>query len=74
MFLAYISSVLEFSSSFVWWPSCCCWCGACQEYYYSLPYHLLLGELILRVLIIYVEEMFLFSFGMKELMGKDADL
>ena len=32
------------------------------------------GELILHVLIIYNEEMFLFSLGMKELMGKDADL
>ena len=32
------------------------------------------GEWILHVLIIYIEGMFLFSLGMKELMGKDADL
>ena len=32
------------------------------------------GESILHVLIIYIKEMFLFSLGMKELMGKDADL
>ena len=32
------------------------------------------GVLILHVLIVYIEEMFLFSLGMKELMGKDAHL
>ena len=32
------------------------------------------GELILHVLIMYIKEMFLFSLGMKELMGKDTDL
>ena len=31
------------------------------------------GESILHVLIVYIEETFLFSLGMKELMGKDAD-
>ena len=32
------------------------------------------GESILHVLIVDVEKTFLFSFGMKELVGKDADL
>ena len=32
------------------------------------------GESILHVLIVYVEETFLFSLGIKELIGKDADL
>ena len=32
------------------------------------------GESILHVLIVYIEETFLFSLGMKELTGKDADL
>ena len=32
------------------------------------------GKLILHVLIVYIEETFIFSLGMKELMGKDADL
>ena len=32
------------------------------------------GEWIPHVLIVYVKEMFLLSLGMKEVMGKDADL
>ena len=33
-----------------------------------------LGKSILHVLIIDIEKMFLFSLGMKELVGKDTDL
>ena len=32
------------------------------------------GESILHVLIVYIEKMFLFPLGSKELMDKDADL